>query len=160
MEGLGTGVDAYLTKPFNASVLQLQVSNLIDRQHRLREQLRQEPVALEPSSPPQSPFEARVREVIEQHLSDPQFSVAMLADAVALSRQQLYRRLRDDTGETPVAYIRQFRLERAARLLREQQGNVSEVAYAVGFNSLSYFTRCFHEHFEETPSAFLLREGH
>ena len=157
VEGLETGADAYLSKPFNAEVLLLQVGNLIARQQRLREQLRREPGLTAPMPPPRSAFEAQVCDVIEQHLSDPQFSVEVLADKVALSRQQLYRRLRDETKATPVAYIRQFRLERASRLLSARQGNVSEVAYAVGFNSLSYFTRCFQEHFEETPSAFLVR---
>ncbi len=157
VEGLETGADAYLSKPFDAEVLRLQVGNLIVRQQRLREQLRREPGMTEPMPPPRSAFEAQVCEVIEEHLSDSQFSVEVLADKVALSRQQLYRRLRDEAKATPVAYIRQFRLERASQLLTERRGNVSEVAYAVGFNSLSYFTRCFHDHFEETPSAFLLR---
>ena len=157
VEGLETGADAYLSKPFDAEVLRLQVGNLIVRQQRLRGQLRQEPGMKESMPSPRSAFEAQVCEVIEQHLSDSQFSVEVLADKVALSRQQLYRRLRDEAKATPVAYIRQFRLERASQLLTERRGNVSEVAYAVGFNSLSYFTRCFHDHFEETPSAFLLR---
>ncbi len=152
--GLETGADAYLVKPFDPGALRLQVGNLIARQHRLRDRLRPETAPIET----QSTFEARVCEVIEQHLSDPQFSVEMLAEKVALSRQQLHRRLRDETGTTPVAYIRRFRLDRAVRLLRQGQGNVSEVAYAVGFNSLAYFSSCFHQHFGETPTALLLRK--
>lgn len=150
--GLETGADAYLVKPFDAKALRLQVGNLIARQHRLRDGLNREraPIAM-PTT-----FEARVREVIEQHLSDPQFSVEVLAEEVALSRQQLYRRLRDETGTTPVAYIRKIRLDRSAVLLRERRGNVSEVAYAVGFNSLSYFSSCFHQHFGKPPTSFLL----
>ena len=162
IDGLETGANAYLVKPFDARALRLQVGNLIERQQRLRERLRAEPSqapsplpVATPDPLPPSALEVQVTEAIEQHMADPQFSVEVLAGEVGLSRQQLHRRLKEDAGVTPVAYIRAYRLERAARLLRERQGNVTEVAYAVGFNSLSYFTRCFGDHFDQTPSAYV-----
>ena len=161
LDGLDTGATAYLVKPFDADVLRLQVSNLIGQQQRLRERLSirplraPEPMQDQPEPAPQSALEEQVIGIIGEHLADPQFSVEALAEAVGLSRQQLYRRLKEDTSDTPVAYIRRYRLERAAQLLRERQGNVSEVAYAVGFNSLSYFSRCFGDQFGQTPSAFV-----
>jgi AraC-like DNA-binding protein len=91
---------------------------------------------------------------VEKHLADPDFTVQELAREVAVSRSTLYRRLKAETGQTPSAFIRQVRIEYGARLLREGTGTVSEVAYAVGFNSLTYFGKRFHEHVGVTPSEY------
>ena len=84
----------------------------------------------------------------------PDFGVHALAAAAALSYKQLRRQLDRETGETPSQFIRRVRVEHAARLLREGAGSISEVAYAVGFNSLSYFSRAFREVYGQTPSAY------
>ena len=156
--GLERGVDAYLTKPFERAVLEVQVQNLIALRHRLRARYSQAP-SLELSVPPapnrRSVFEARVREVIAAHLTEEGFSVERLAAEVGLGRSQLSRRLRDEADTSPAKLIRTVRVEQAARLLEERAGNVTEVAYAVGFQSLSHFTRCFRAHFQVPPSAFL-----
>jgi AraC-like DNA-binding protein len=99
-------------------------------------------------------FIERVREAIEDGMSDGAFGVEALASAVGMSRVQLYRRVRDVLGEAPVDLIRRMRLERAAQLLAARSGSVSEVGYAVGFNSLSYFSKCFRERFTVPPSAY------
>ncbi len=158
VEGLETGVDAYLTKPFERAVLEAQVRGLITQRQRLRACYSQAPI-LEINVPPAparpSAFEARVREVIALHLRDEGFSVERLAAEVRLSYAQLVRKLRKQAGTTPAALIRTVRVEQAARLLEEGAGNVTEIAYAVGFKSLSHFTRCFREHFKVTPSAYV-----
>jgi DNA-binding response OmpR family regulator len=153
LAGLEAGADAYLTKPFDAEALRLQVRNLIARQQRLRESLPPPPRDTAPE-PPRSAFETSVRDAIENRLTDPDFNVSALAETLAMGRKALHRRLKDDLGETPGTYLRTYRLERAAELLRARQGNVTEVAYAVGFNSQSHFSRCFRDHFGTPPSAF------
>ena len=87
-------------------------------------------------------------------MSNTQFSVELLADAVAMSTIQLYRKLKAITGKAPNEVIRDVRLERAAAMIEKKLGTVAEVAYDVGFNNLSYFSKCFKEKFGSTPSDF------
>jgi AraC-like DNA-binding protein len=100
-----------------------------------------------------------VRAAIEDRLSDPDLSVEQLASAVAVSRSTLYRRLKEHVDQTPSQFLRQVRIEHGARLLREGEGTVSEVAYAVGFESLSYFSRQFREHLGQPPSEYVDATG-
>ena len=97
-------------------------------------------------------FVASVREAIEAGLADDGFSVERLAAAVGMSRSQLHRRLTDAVGQTPSAAIRTMRLERAAQLLEARAGTVSEVAYGVGFKSVSHFSTAFQKHHGRRPS--------
>jgi transcriptional regulator GlxA family with amidase domain len=99
----------------------------------------------------------RVREVVEAYLDEPAFGVDQLAGEVGMSARQLNRRLSKATTLTPGAYIRQMRLERAAQLLAQRAGNVSEVAYRVGFNDAHYFSRAFKEAFGVPPSDYVAR---
>ena len=97
-------------------------------------------------------------EIIEAHLSDSAFSVERLAEEVAMSSVQVYRKLKAITGQTPNDLIRNVRLERAASLLDQRVGNVADVAYKVGFNNLSYFAKCFKDKFNQRPSEFLKKD--
>ena len=96
----------------------------------------------------------RVRSVIEQNLGDESFGVAQLAQAVGQDRSHLYRRIHTLLDETPSNLLRRLRLERASQLLAGHAGTVAEIAYAVGFNSVSYFCKCFREKHGVTPSGF------
>lgn len=158
--GLGAGADAYLVKPFDPGVLTAAVDNLLAQRRRLRERFRQgeapTPVA-EPAAP--SPLDLRLRPLVQARLLDRAFNPESLAAAAELSYGQLYRALRDELGTTPSKYIRTVRAECAAELLRQGAGSVTEVAYAVGFESLSYFRRAFRERFDRTPSDFLAPEA-
>ena len=162
VEGLKTGVDVYLTKPFERAILEAQVHNLIALRQRLHARYSQAPI-LEMSVSPvprrRSAFEEHAREVIAAHLTDDIFRVEMLAAEVGLSESQLARKLRKEADTTPRKLILTVRAEHAARLLDEGAGNVSEVAYAVGFKSLSHFTRCFREHFHVNPSIYAAPTG-
>ena len=100
-------------------------------------------------------FLKSVMNAIEANLSNDQFGVEQLADAVSMSSVQLYRKLKAITAQTPVDVIRNMRLDRAQTLLQQRAGNVAEVAYAVGFANLSYFAKCYKERFGVTPSEFL-----
>jgi len=154
--GLEAGADAYLVKPFDPGVLTACVTNLLQQRRRLLERFRQgesAPPATVPAAP--SGLDLRLRPLVEAHLVDPDFGPEALAEAASLSYHQLYRSLRDELDTTPTRYIRTVRAECAAALLKQGAGSVTEIAYAVGFESLSYFRRAFKERFEVTPSDFL-----
>jgi AraC-like DNA-binding protein len=102
-------------------------------------------------------FVRRAQEDVEGHIADPSFGVRELSAEMGLSARQLQRRLRETTGQSPNSFIRSIRLQQAAHLLEHGSEPVSQVAYAVGFNSLSYFAKCFREHFGRNPSEFTVR---
>src|SRR5690606_13679534 len=134
--GLALQVDDYLTKPFSAPVLRARVQNLIALRQHLRERYRQER-AEAPGEDGAETVEHQARRAVEERLGDADFTVDVLASAVALSPSQLNRRMNEEAGCPASVFIRQVRLEHAADLLARRAGTVSEVAYAVGFNSLS-----------------------
>lgn len=154
LEGLETGADDYLIKPFNARELQARVKNLIDLRRKLREHFRQEWI-LQPSkivaNSMDQEFMQRVLIVVEKHLDEEEFSVEVLAGEVGMSRTQLHRKLNALTNQSASLFIRSIRLQRAADLLKQKAGTVSEIAYRVGFNSPTYFAKCFKEHFGYSP---------
>ena len=150
--GLETGVDAYLVKPFDAGVLEACVANLLAQRQRLRERFRAgdaAPPRTTPTAP--SPLDDRLRPLVEARLTEPDFGPDALAAAAGLSYHQLYRALRDQLHTTPSRFIRTVRVDCAAELLRQGAGNIAEVGYSVGFESLSYFRRAFRERFGTTP---------
>ena len=157
LEGLETGADDYLTKPFNISELQVRVSNLIDQRKKLRERFRKE-LLLEPKeiavTSADEKFLYRVSNLIEKHIADYNFSVDIFAKEMGMSRMQLHRKLHAVTGQSASDFIRNFRLKRAAKLLQGNYGNIAEVAYDVGFNNPSYFSECFKKLFGSLPSEY------
>ncbi|MBA4158675.1 MAG: helix-turn-helix domain-containing protein [Gemmatimonadetes bacterium] len=158
IEGLEAGADDYIVKPFHAGVLEARVSALIASRQRLRERFRQEglPAPAAPAEPAaRSELEEQLRAAVEAHLTEPDFNPEALATAADLSYKQLYRRLAAELDATPSQFIRTVRVERAAELLGDGAGSVTEVAYSVGFNSLSHFNRCFRERFGAAPSESL-----
>lgn len=98
--------------------------------------------------------------VIEDHLIDSDFNVAMLQETVGIGQKLLYRKVKQITGVTPVEYIRNIRMEKAARLLKEGRFSISEVMYMVGFTKSGYFSKCFQEAFGMTPSAYIKKTNH
>ncbi|NBB86921.1 MAG: response regulator [Bacteroidetes bacterium] len=169
LDGLGEHADDYLTKPFDPVELRARIANLIAGRMRLRERFRQEGMALvlgeDPPAPMRLPapktvtsaddaFLERVREAVEAHLSDDSFSVQRLAEAVGVSRGHLHRQLKAIVGQTPTDLIRTVRLERATHLLAGRAGTVSEIAYAVGFKSISHFSDSFVQAYGCRPSAY------
>jgi signal transduction histidine kinase/ligand-binding sensor domain-containing protein/AraC-like DNA-binding protein len=154
--GLEHGADAYLVKPFHPEVLEACVANLLEQRRLLRERFRQGEATLPATTPdPQAALDRRLRPLVEACLADPDFGPNTLAQAADLSYHQLYRALRDELGVTPSGFIRRIRVECAAELLRQGAGSVTEIAYSVGFDSLSYFRRAFHERFDASPTEYL-----
>lgn len=157
--GLKVGADAYLVKPFDPGVLAAAVGNLLGQRQRLRERLRSgetPPPATGASEEEEVPaLDRQLRPIVVGRMQDSGFNPEALAAAAGLSYHQLYRNLRDVLDTTPSGYIRRVRAECAAALLREGAGSVSEIAYAVGFESLSYFRRAFKERYGCAPSEFV-----
>ena len=174
VDGLVGGADAYLTKPFNVRELRAHVEGLIASRQRLRARFSTgppptaaHPTAAHPNGHAGGPggrpavdeaFLAHARAAVAAHLGDEEFGVEALAEALAQSRSTLHRRLRQLTGQSPTAFIREVRLAHAAALLRERLGTISEVAYAVGFRSVSHFSQAFRAQHGAAPSAFVADE--
>ena len=95
---------------------------------------------------------SKVLEVIEKHLSEEEFSIELFGKEVGMSRVQLHRKLKALSGKSASNYLRSVRLNKAKQMIEEQKGNISEIAYSVGFSSPQYFTRCFKEEFGIPPS--------
>ncbi|WP_457651474.1 ATP-binding protein [Rhodocaloribacter sp.] len=158
LQGLEEGADDYLTKPFEMRELLTRVRNLIEQRRRLRARWAGEGAALRIAAPEVTPsdeaFLSAVLAAIEEGMADETFSVARLAEAVGQSRVNLHRKLKQLSGKTPSEWILTLRLERAAALLSGGAGSVSEVAYGVGFKSVSYFCKCFRERYDVTPARY------
>jgi transcriptional regulator GlxA family with amidase domain len=156
VEGLEAGADDYVAKPFSTALLRTRVASLLAARQQMRTEFSQK-VVVKPSdvvvASEEEAFLQSLLTTVEEALADSTFGVDHLADSVGLSRRQLERRLKDVTGQTPAELIRQMRLERAAQLLKAQFGSVSEIAYAVGYKSPSYFSTAFREAFGHAPSA-------
>ncbi len=151
------GIDAYITKPFDANYVRTIASNLIEKKRELEKRIRiefmTEPKSIEAVSADEKLLSAMV-EVIEEHISDPDFNVTAFCELLDISSKQLYRKCKQLLRQKPVEYIRSVRLKKAALLLRQHNFNVSEVMYMVGFSSHSYFTKCFVAEFGVTPQQY------
>jgi len=156
VRGLEAGADDYLAKPFDSAELAARVAGLIASRRRLNAHL--EHAGISSAEVSESPFMAQLNSVLDDHLADPKFSVRDWADLLHMDRTTLFRRLKGETGQSPEEYLREKRLQAAARLLTERAGNVAEVADAVGFASVSHFSRRFRERFDTTPAAYA-RDG-
>lgn len=152
IEGYESGADSYISKPFSSELLLARLDNLIEGRSRLQSIFGDSlPLAKENISDVDRDFVGRLREVIEENIKDTSLSVETLGDKMCLSRVQLYRKTKALTGYSPNEYIRTARLKKASYLLAATDMTVSEVGYAVGFSSSSYFAKCYKEYFGENP---------
>jgi signal transduction histidine kinase/ligand-binding sensor domain-containing protein/DNA-binding response OmpR family regulator len=157
ISGLETGADDYLMKPFDPKELLLKLKNLLALRQRLMERFKNRTAYKPEESAVRSMDEVflqRVIGVIEDHIREEEFSVEQLSEEVGLSRTQLHRKLSALTNQSASELIRTVRLTRATELLRKNAATISEIAYAVGFSSLNYFTRCFHQQYGISPSDY------
>ncbi len=158
LQGLELGADDYITKPFDLLELKARLHNLVDQRKKLREkfsQLRwnnQKPIKVLSLD---EQFLSKVHAIIEENLSNPQLNVEWLSREIGVSRVQLHRKLSALIGHSASELIKDCKLTRAAELLKQNAGNVSEVAYQVGFENLSYFTKVFKQKYSVNPSEFV-----
>lgn len=157
LEGLETGADYYLAKPFEPRELLTVSNNLITQRKRLRDHFSRK-ILLKTQEwgnlNADELFLQKLVSMVEAHLSDTDFTVESLQRELGISRMQLHRKLKALTDKSATEFIRTIRLRIAAEKLQAGQDNVSQIAYQVGFNSLSYFTKCFKEQFGVIPSGY------
>jgi len=157
IEGLETGADEYLSKPFSVKELSLRIKNLFTTRQLLRDKLCKMPELnlseISISSLDEKLLQ-RAIEHIEAHMDDSDYEVTQFCSDMGMSRTNLHRKLKAITNQSTTEFIRNIRLRRAAQLLKHNAGNVSEIAYQTGFNNLSYFAKNFKELFGVSPSEY------
>ena len=159
LEGLKKGADAYLSKPFNMEELHILIDNLVDNVRRLRgkftgAQTQEDKVENVEVKGNNDSLMERIMKTVNQHMQDADFNVDKLADEVGLSRTQLHRKMKEITGISTGEFIRNIRLQPAARLIREGTVNIAQVAYSVGFNNQTYFSTVFKRYYGMTPTEY------
>ncbi len=155
-EGYEVGADAYVAKPFHSDHLHIRINNLFEQQKRLHQLFSQHGQDGLPATgdQEQQQFLTTLTAVIEKHLDDPMLNATTLEEATALSKMQLYRRLKTLSNMTPSEFIRYVRLQHAAQLLRTTRLTVSEIFYRTGFNNQSYFFREFRKQYQVPPNEY------
>lgn len=163
IEGLETGADSYLPKPFNTNHLQTRIQKLIENRNNIRhhyqESLKNPSQTKINISDLDKAFLSKCNSTIEKNLSNPEYGVEELSKEVGLSRVNVYRKIKSLTDLTVNEYIRTIRLRKAANLLKQSGKTVAEIAFECGFSSPSYFTKCFRDYFKCTPSEYLQRKN-
>ncbi|MFH0758176.1 MAG: ATP-binding protein [Bacteroidota bacterium] len=158
MEGLETGADDYLIKPFDAEELQVRVKNLVDQRNALREKYRREFIT-EPDGhdfiSQDDQLLHKILNILNEHLPEPEFNIDLMSDQLNMSRTQMYRKVYAVTGHTPKDLLRAIRLKKAASLFDAGEDNISQVMYQIGFNNHSYFAKCFRKLYKLNPSEYL-----
>ena len=154
-EGYEHGADAYIAKPFSLRLLLSRIENLIESRKKLSQVLSkgvEDDEIGNLSNETDKSFLKQLRKIIQENLSNSDLSVEQIGDEIGLSRVQLYRKVKALTGYSPVEILRKARLMRARHLLQTTDKSVSEVAYAVGFSTPSYFSKCYKEEFDLQPA--------
>lgn len=164
LEGLERGADAFIAKPFNMEELHMSIENVISNVRRLRGKFSgvQQPTEMVEEKQVKGNDEIlmeRVIKAINKNMGNSDFNVDMLTAEVGISRAQLHRKMKDITGIPASEFIRNIRLEQAARLLKEQKINITQVAYTVGFSNLAHFSTVFRKHFGISPKEYVEREN-
>ena len=157
IECYNAGADGYISKPFELKILEARINNFImhkkNKQEEFRSNVEVNIDSLEPSSMDKE-FLDKVISVIKSNMSEGDFDVVQLADALAVSKSSLYRKMKIATGLSPIEFIRNIRLKHGSQLLKDKSISVAEVAYECGFSNPKYFATCFKEEFGVTPKEY------
>jgi signal transduction histidine kinase/ligand-binding sensor domain-containing protein/DNA-binding response OmpR family regulator len=158
IQGLETGADVFITKPFNTEVLKTTIANVLANRERLRGKFQSQSEGKIEKIQLQSANEQlmeRIMKTINAHISNPDLTVEMLSKEVGMSRVHLHRKLKELTNQSSRDFIRNIRLSQAADLLKSKKLSVSDVAYAVGFSTLSHFSSSFKEFYGMSPKEYM-----
>lgn len=158
IEGYKQGADDYIIKPFNFNLLKLRINKFIEWTEKCHREFSQK-MEVTPSEITITPLDeqliAKAIKIVEEHISDSNFSVEMLGEELGLSRSHLYKKLICITGKGPAEFIRTIRLKRGKQLLEKSQKQIAEIAYEVGFNSPKRFTMNFKNEFGMSPFDYI-----
>ncbi len=158
IEGVETGADAYITKPFNIHYLEATINNLIKTRHKLFQRFSQEAYMLPKeisNNTLDQEFLKKILKYIEDNITNKELSVENLASHLLISRGHTWRKIKSLTGQNANNFIRIIRLKKSIKLMESGEFNISEIAYKVGFTSPAYFAKCFKEEYGITPSEFI-----
>jgi len=158
IEGFEGGADDYLNKPFDIYVLSARIKNLIDSRNSLKQKyLLQSNNEMEyiVHSKTDENFVKKAYGILEKHLANIEFTAEEFSREMGMSRSNLHLKIKALTDQSTTEFIRNYRLKEAGKLLDTNDYNISEVAYMVGFNNISYFNRCFKKIYNQTPSEYL-----
>ena len=162
VEGLNIGADAYIEKPFSIEQLRAQATSILESRRRLRENFIKSPLdfykkphAEDIQESENSEFVKKLNDLILDNLTNADFNIDGLARMFYMSRSNFHKRVKGITGKTPNDYIRIVRLSKSAELLATGRYQIVEVCYMVGFNTPSYFSKCFFEHFGKLPKDYI-----
>lgn len=156
IEGYVTGADDYIMKPFEAAELKVRIKNLIEIRRKLHKKFSSDDFSIPKEfSSIDERFLNKVMKVINEHVSEENFSIELLSKESAMSKEQIYKKLKALTGKSPSLFLRSIRLVRAKKMIKENKMTISEISYLVGFSSPAYFTKCFKEEFGKSPSDLL-----
>lgn len=158
IEGLEHGADAYIEKPFSIEHLEAQIFNLLDSREKLKANFISSPVSAIRSigrTKVDETFLLNITEIIESNITNVDFSVEELSQLMAMSRSNLHRKLKGVSGLAPNDFIRLIKLKRAVKLMSDGENRINEICYLVGFNTPSYFAKCFHKQFGVLPKDFI-----
>lgn len=158
LEGLKSTADAFLTKPFNNEIVKATANQLIIERKKLHKRYSQElvlrPVDIVINSVDEK-FIEKLQNILDKNLSNSEYTAENFAAEIGMSRMQLHRKLKSLLGVSSTEFLRNERLKVGAELLKKGNGNISEIAYSVGFNDVSYFSKCFKEMYQSTPTEYI-----
>ena len=158
--GFQSGADAYIPKPFNEELLKIRVRKLIENREKLKEYFKKNLTfgeKKESLTEIDKTLISKFRLIVEENLIDSELSVDIIGQELGMSRVQLYRKIKSLTNYAPNELVRNIRLKKAEHLIISSNKNISEIAYETGFSSPSYFSKCFKEYFNESPTDFMNR---
>ena len=159
LEGLKRGADAFLAKPFSLEELQIVIDNLVNRYRRIKGKYTNVQEQADNVTTPKvegndEMLMKRIMKSMNEHISDPDYNVEKMSEDVGVSRAQLHRKMKEMTGISTSEFIRNIRLEQAAKLIKEGKINITQIAYSVGFNNQTHFSTVFKKHYGMTPSEY------
>ena len=167
IDGLKTGADEYIVKPFNLGILRATIANLLSNRALLRNKYanlelsdsQHNTECLNCSNDLDWKFIATVKQHVDQHMDDPNFNVDMLCNLMNMSRTSFYNKIKALTDQAPADYIRIIKLQRAIQLLKEQKYSITEISEMTGFNDAKYFREVFKKYFKVSPTQYIKDNG-